>query len=203
MNVYAKKQGLRTILIVLMLCAFVPAGRAGEPAQRASSWGAPVADPELKNFYRVDEHLYRSAQPDAAGMKQLEKLGIVNVLNLRQFHTDTKEAEGTSLHLYHVPMNAAVIKDADLVAALNIISAAKEPVLVHCWHGSDRTGAVVAMYRILFQGWTKADAITEMVEGGYGHHAIYANIAKHIKAVDVEAMRRELAISKKSQKPND
>lgn len=203
MNVYTKKQAWRAILIVMMLCALVPASRADEPAQRASSWGVSVADPELKNFYRVDEHLYRSAQPDAAGMKQLEKLGIVNVLNLRQFHTDTKEAEGTSLHLYHVPMNAALIKDEDVIAALNIISAAKKPVLVHCWHGSDRTGAVVAMYRIFFQGWSKEDAITEMVEGGYGHHAIYSNIAKYIKAVDVEAMRRKLAPAEKGQKSDE
>lgn len=192
MNIYTNKQTLCAILVVLMLCSFVPPNWADEPVQKPSTWAAAVVNPELKNFYKVDEHLYRSAQPNPAGMKQLEKLGIVNVLNLRQFHTDTKEAEGTRLHLHHVSMNAALIKDEDIVAALNIISAAKGPVLVHCWHGSDRTGAVVAMYRILFQGWSKADAIAEMVEGGFGHHAIYSNIAKYIKEVDVEAMRRKL-----------
>lgn len=192
----------RALLVLLVLCAFAALAWAEESTQRPSQWAQPVTDPVLKNFHKVDGHLYRSAQPDADGMKQLEKRGIDNVLNLRQFHTDTDEAEGTGLHLSRVPMNAALIKDEDIIEALKIIQAADTPVLVHCWHGSDRTGAVVAMYRILFQGWTKQAAIDEMVEGGYGHHAIYSNIAKYIEAVDLDAMRRELGLNKTEIKQN-
>ena len=39
---------------------------------------------------------------------------------------------------------------------------AKRPVFVHCKHGADRTGTMVAFYRILFEGWSKDEAIREM-----------------------------------------
>ena len=35
----------------------------------------------------------------------------------------------------------------------------QQKVLLHCYHGSDRTGASVAMYRIIFQNWSTADAL--------------------------------------------
>ena len=38
-------------------------------------------------------------------------------------------------------------------------------VLLHCYHGSDRTGASVAMYRIIFENWTIDDAVKEMKQG--------------------------------------
>lgn len=46
-------------------------------------------------------------------------------------------------------------------------------MVVHCWHGSDRTGAVIAAYRIVQQGWSQHDAIDEMINGGYGFHPIF------------------------------
>ena len=52
------------------------------------------------------------------------------------------------------------------------IRRASGPVLVHCLHGSDRTGTIVAMYRIVEQGWTREAAIAEMTGGGYGYHAV-------------------------------
>lgn len=46
------------------------------------------------------------------------------------------------------------------------------PIIFHCHHGSDRTGAVCALYRIVFQNVSKEDAIREMIEGEYGFHRI-------------------------------
>jgi protein tyrosine/serine phosphatase len=50
-----------------------------------------------------------------------------------------------------------------------------------------------AMYRIVVQGWTKDEAIKEMVDGGYGFHPVWSNIINYVKNVDVEKIKRELA----------
>jgi protein tyrosine/serine phosphatase len=151
-----------------------------------------MAVPPLENFYKVDDRLYRGAQPDGAGMQALAELGVRNILNLREFHDDEKEAAKSPLTLFRVPMNAGRIKDEEVVAALRIIRNAQGPIYVHCWHGSDRTGTVVAMYRMVFQGWSKAAAIDELVNGGYGYHAVYANIITYLEKVDLAAIRQQI-----------
>ena len=69
---------------------------------------------------------------------------------------------------------------------------AEGPVLIHCWHGSDRTGLVSALYRIVSQGWSKEDAIDELMHGGYGHHSLYKNIPEFIRHADVEEIKRQV-----------
>ena len=44
---------------------------------------------------------------------------------------------------------------------------------MHCQQGADRTGTMMAFYRIAVQGWPKDDAIAEMKNGGYGFHSIW------------------------------
>ena len=130
----------------------------------------------LKNFYRIGDGVYRSDQPSAACFRELEKFGMREILNLRCYHTDTKEAQGTSLILHHLPTRATLLRLDDLVTAMQIIRDRKGPLLFHCWHGSDRTGAVAAMYRMVFQHVPKQHAIDEMVEGIFGFHMIFDNI---------------------------
>ena len=81
--------------------------------------------------------------------------GIKTIFNLRQYHSDNNETKGADLQLYHANMNTRCINDQHVIEALKIIRDASTPVLVHCWHGSDRTGLMVAMYPIVFQNWTK------------------------------------------------
>jgi protein tyrosine/serine phosphatase len=190
-----KRVGLRLTVGCIFIClALSLVCFAQDQAPRPSQWATAMPDPALKNFYKVNDHLYRSAQPDPAGMKALEKRGMRSILNLREFHTDKNEAAGTQLTLMDVPMDAAKIKDEDIVAALKAIQKAQGPILVHCWHGSDRTGVVTAMYRIIFQGWTKQAAIDELVNGGYGYHSIYGNIVEYLNNVDVAAINQALAV---------
>jgi protein tyrosine/serine phosphatase len=82
-------------------------------------------------------------------------------------------------------MEAGEITDDKVIEALRIIKETDGPILIHCWHGSDRTGLVSAMYRIVFQGWTKEDAIDELTHGRYGHHTIYGNIPEYIEKADI------------------
>lgn len=177
---------------VILLSAAAGAGWAGAAERRPLEWAQPVEAKGLPNLHRVSGKLYRSAQPTAEGMREAERLGIRTVVSLRSGQRDALLAVGTDLVLRHVPMRAWNPHLPGAVAALSAIAVSPGPVLVHCWHGADRTGMVVALYRMVEQGWTREAAIREMLEGGYGYHSIWKDIITFLETVDVEALRRTL-----------
>lgn len=175
------------VLMVLLLS--LPIG--AEIRVRPAEWAQPMLGSGLENFYRLNSDVYRSKQPDKEGMAALDAMGMRAILNLREYHSDEDEARGTRLKRYRVPVNAGDIDDDFVVEALRTIASAEKPILIHCWHGSDRTGVVAAMYRMVFQGWSRDQAIDEFVNGGYGYHAsFYPNIEKYLAEVDLEAIGR-------------
>lgn len=146
-----------------------------------------------QNCYKLNADLYRSAQPNAAGMKNLEKLGIKSILNLRQFHDDRDEAKATSLQLIHYPMNAWTLSEEEIIQGVRLLKSAPKPVLVHCKHGSDRTGAVIAAYRMLVQNWDKQKAIQEFVSQKYGYHEKwFPKIKTLLEAMNVKQLKAKL-----------
>lgn len=186
----------RTILLLIIICGYINA----EVRVRPAEWGQKIIGSELDNFYKIDDKLYRSEQPDDDAMKEVEQFGIKQVLNLRNFHTDADEAEDTKLTLRKVKMNASGVTLEQIIEVLKIINSSKGPTLVHCWHGSDRTGVVVASYRIINQNWSKEKAIDEMRHGGYGYHArIYPNLIKLLKNLDVEKVKKAVQIKVNTQ----
>ena len=161
------------------------------PAERPATWAQPVAGTTLKNLNRVTPQLFRSAQPDAAGMREIEKLGVRTVIDLRDLNDDKDEARGTKLRLHRVKMDTWHIEDEDIVRVLAMLRRKKDgPFLVHCHHGSDRTGVVCAMVRIVEQGWSREEAIRELKDGGFGFHSMWRNIPRYLAKVDVEKIRR-------------
>jgi protein tyrosine/serine phosphatase len=182
--------GRRLLLLFILGLAAAPA-LAGQPG-RPAEWATPAPSAELKNFFRLDEKVYRSAQPNRKGFEELKRLGIRNVLSFRDHHADDRYAKGLGLSLYRVKMEAGGISDEQVVESLRIIRTAKGPIVIHCWHGADRTGLISAMYRILHQNWSKEEAIEELMKGGYGYHALYRNIPEYIRKVDIEAVRQRV-----------
>lgn len=174
-----------------------PAGYCGEqrpaPATaRPQNWATTVPAKHLKNFYQLDSKVFRAAQPDKKGFQELQTLGITNILSFRDYHSDD-DGKKYGLALYRVRMEAGDITTEQVVAALRIIKESEGPILIHCWHGSDRTGLISAMYRIVFQGWTKDAAIDELMHGGYGYHTLYKNIPEFIRQADIEKIKHSLA----------
>ncbi|MDR2880269.1 MAG: hypothetical protein LBV03_10200, partial [Fusobacteriales bacterium] len=96
----------------------------------------------IKNFYKVSDGIYRSAQPDRKNMELMNTAGVKTVINLRRYHSDFNEAKNTSLKLERVKMNPGKIKDEDIAEILTNIKNSDKPVLIHCWHGSDSTAIV-------------------------------------------------------------
>lgn len=150
---------------------------------------------KLSNLHRVDEDIYRSDQPTTQDFKLLEDLGIQEILNLRRFHSNRQETRDTNLKIHRIKTYAHTIGEEEVIDALKIIQQREGPILIHCLHGSDRTGAVVAMYRIVFHGLSKEEAIEEMEKGGFGFHKIFRNIVRMIEQADIEMIRNELGVS--------
>jgi protein tyrosine/serine phosphatase len=95
------------------------------------------------------------------------------------------------------PMVAWHVNDDDgeqLVRALRLIRLGMTTgkVFVHCTHGADRTGTVMALWRMVEQNWSAADAIAELEGGGYHFHDIFAGIPKYLKKVDVTVLRNRV-----------
>lgn len=157
----------------------------GEPARLIDLAGT-------ENFYRISQDLYRAGQPTAEAMRVYEDYGIKTVINLRSFNSDRDEIRGTDLKLVEIPVLTWDLEMDEVVAVLQAIRDAEKPVLIHCQHGSDRTGLMVAMYRIVEQGWQTEEAIEEMTNGGFGFHGIWAHIPDFIRKADISWLKGRL-----------
>lgn len=189
---------MKMIRYLLALGFLVLVAFSSVVSARDVTWAKPMTLAGMPNLNQVAPNLYRSAQPTAEGFKSAKsQLHLHTVLNLRESSGDNVLLAGTQIVNLSVPMNAMNITNAEIVAALKIITAekAKGPILVHCLHGSDRTGVVIAMYRILYQGWSKEQAIDEMRNGGFNFHSIFFNIPTFIQNADIPALKQALAIT--------
>jgi protein tyrosine phosphatase (PTP) superfamily phosphohydrolase (DUF442 family) len=167
-------------------------------AQRPAEWAMPVVLEGVPNLHRINPGLYRSAQPKSEGFALLaRRLGVRTVVNLRALHSDEALAEGAGLTLLKVPIHTWHIREARIIEALHHLSraTAANPVLVHCNHGADRTGLIVALYRTLYDGWQKNAAIDEMLRGEFGFHAVWGNIPAFIGSIHVGRLRQMIESS--------
>ncbi len=148
-----------------------------------------------KNFHKVNDDIYRSGQPSADEMAFLSTAqGIRSVLNLRDNHDDEDEVGTLNIERYDIPLSAGSITEDDLVTILRTVKRAPKPVLIHCRHGSDRTGAAVAACRIVFEDWTVEQAVSELMEPEYGHHRLlYKNIPELLRKADWDKIGNEVA----------
>jgi hypothetical protein len=99
---------------VLLACVWLFSGlylahcesdRRGE-VPRPEKWATPLKLPGLPNLHKVSDDLYRGAQPTADGMRELKKLGVKTVVNLRTARSDKDELGDTGLAYEEIPMTA-------------------------------------------------------------------------------------------------
>ena len=186
----------RLALVGLLALSLGAAKPTPTPRPRPLTWAQPVLDASLKNLHQVSTNLFRSSQPDKADTATLLSLGIRSIINLREHHDDKNVKALGPFQLQSVEMDAGEVTPSQLLQALRCIRDAPKPVLVHCWHGSDRTGVVVAAYRMVFQGWSAAEAIDEMKSGEFGYHArTYPNLVELLQTVDAAQWRKDLGLA--------
>lgn len=148
----------RLLLFALALPALALPALAGSSPQR------------IKNFYQVDQNVYRGAQPTGDGFRYLAKMGVKTVIDLREADRRSKSEEtavtAAGMKYISVPMTGlAAPSEAQINQILGILEGDHRgdsgAVFVHCKRGADRTGVVIASYRIDQDGWDNAQALQE------------------------------------------
>lgn len=152
-----------------------------------------IVQPDVKNFHKVSDELYRSAQPSSEDMKKLEEFGIKTLINLRLRVEDEKKIKGTSLKEEHIRIKTKKLTYDDMVTAMKAFYTADKPALVHCRRGSDRTGCFVACYRMLFLEWSKEDALKAFTTDGLGYYeGLFPNLREFVEDLDIVQFRKDV-----------
>ncbi len=131
----------------------------------AAERGLPPSN-GIGNFGKVNERLYRGAQPDAEGVRNLKRLGVRTIINLRMTN-DVWRAEGAEASANGVLYTNAPLwgvgrpTAAQVRLVLGLIESLPPPVFIHCEHGCDRTGTIIACYRIEHDHWSGQAALDE------------------------------------------
>jgi protein tyrosine/serine phosphatase len=171
-----------------VVCALLLAVVAGAPAASRSAEARRPARrlSEARGVAYAAEvapGLYRGGQPTAAGIAWLKSIGVKTVLNLRHYHGDSeqREVESVGLRYERIALTSRDEPKAEQVARFLAIvrDPALRPLYVHCEHGVDRTGAMMAIYRMEEEGWSNADAYAEMA--AFGPHVIFRDLLNFVK----------------------
>ena len=139
-------------LVVLQGCAALHPRRIAEP---------------LPHFVQVDAGLYRGGQPSLEGIRQLAKMGVKTIVNLRRHSRKMDEerdlAGQLGMRWVNIPVRAWWRPSETQIRQFLVIAAgpASRPVFVHCRLGRNRSGLMVAAYRMVCQGWAPGQAYAE------------------------------------------
>lgn len=117
-------------------------------------------------------------------------MGIRTVIDLRTTESEQQQVEAAGMKAIAIPIAMSrdgLRKKVDRAVAL-MADPANQPVFIHCRHGQDRTGIVVAAYRMKMEGWSLADAEAEMQS--FGFNDVWINFKKFIKSYGVQQSKR-------------
>ena len=138
--------------------------------------------PGIRDAGKVDDYLYRGAQPSESALTELKQMGITTILDLRGerqglMETERRNAQAMGIEVINLPGSGwSPPTDEQLVQFFEVMQATpRRKVFLHCWLGGDRAGIFIATYRIAFYGWTPEQALEEMHEfhfHGFWHPAM-------------------------------
>lgn len=148
----------------------------------------------IENFRRVNGWLYRGGQPDITGLTALKEAHIKTVVSLRwqtrPILEESIQVQKLGMNFISIRLNYWSLPAQSLIEQfLSIVdNVENRPIFVHCYHGADRTGLVIAIFRVLRCGWTLENAYREMIECGFHRFRVY-----HFKWALWRAVRKLLA----------
>lgn len=188
---------MRSIHILITVSLFSGLVLAGQAIETAPTVGSAPADnpadiyirtlaPYFDNFGVVSEALLRSAQPDLAQLHRLKEAGVVSVINLRSGRDGIEEerqaCETAGLKYFSLPWGNTLqgVNRNAIIGFLDVLADPENlPALVHCKRGAERTGTVVAVYRIREDGWDARRAYEEMKDFKFRHY-LYRSLKEYV-----------------------
>src|SRR5215467_9321450 len=175
---------LRTKFFLFALLSFstlistAPAAQAPAAAPSAttlrSAYGEKLRVSGLPNGGKINDSLFRGAQPRGEGVKELKNLGITTIVDLRgedpgKISWERQQAESLGIRFVSIPVSGWSPPSNEQVA--EFLELFREnpagKIFVHCRFGDDRTGVFVAAYRMAYDGWPAQQAINEMYFFGF------------------------------------
>jgi tyrosine-protein phosphatase SIW14 len=139
---------------------------------QAVLWAAGPPAPHVRNFGAINGHIYRGAAPSSVALQELRDLGVKVIVDLR-LAGEGSEAEGLQVRnlgmkYVNVPLSAwSAPTQAQMEKLLPLLFHSDyEPVFIHCRRGKDRTGTVLACYRIQHDNWENRRALEEAKSHG-------------------------------------
>lgn len=175
---------VRLILLAAFILFVPPHLRAQQtsatitPSVMSSAYGSKLKISGVPNPGKINDALYRGAQPNEHGLEELKKLGITTIVDLRaedrsKSEWEKREAERLGMHFVHIPIAGfAAPTNEEVVQFLSLVRSAQQSgppqkIFVHCLLGEDRTGVFIATYRMSVEKWPATQAMREMNSFGF------------------------------------
>jgi tyrosine-protein phosphatase SIW14 len=188
----AQNLGCRRVVFLLLLSVFTSPGgaEARDSGSTRSQPHAPRVRGEKRkvkgigNFGVVTPTLFRGAQPSKKGFKTLAQMGVDIVVDTRGNRTNSegKEVRALGMKYVAIPWHCPFPHDDVFVRFLKLLEEnPNKKVFVHCRLGDDRTGMMIASYRMAAEGWSADKAMLEMQHFGFSraHHFICPRLASY------------------------
>lgn len=174
-----------TVLCAVSLDAAPPQTKQETQPPAVREIGRRLSQKGVPNFGEVTPNLYRGGLLNGEGIKALKKLGI-NLIVDTHANDASEERDAKSLGMQYVaiPWHCPWPHDEVFAKFLKVVHDNKgKKIFVHCRLGDDRTGMMVAAYRIAEEDWTADEAMTEMRSFGFtrSHHLICPSLARYEK----------------------
>jgi protein tyrosine/serine phosphatase len=131
------------------------------------AWAADPSLVHVHNLGKVNDHLLRGAEPDALALQELGASGVKLVVDLREAGKGPKVeramAEKLGMRYVNIPFPPLSAPSPEQVGSVLKLLAenSSDTVFLHCRRGKDRTGTVIACYRIQHDGWANEKALAE------------------------------------------
>jgi tyrosine-protein phosphatase SIW14 len=184
------------LLLAVMLCSGEEprhAGGSSSSAHAARVLGERRNVKGIPNFGSVTSALYRGGQPNQQGFKALSNMGVDIVVDTRgnRSKSEGKMVRKLGMKYVAIPWHCPFPHDDVFARFLKLLKDnPHKKVFVHCRLGDDRTGMMIASYRMALEDWSANDAMLEMQHFGFtrSHHLICPRLApyeqsfpKHLK----------------------
>src|SRR5246127_3227876 len=172
-----------------ILSAQISASAPAPTGVARASFGAPAEKLKIEgvpNAGKVSDGLIRGAQPSAQGLAELKKLGVTTIVDLRgntgPVTWERAQAESLGMRFIDIPVSGwSPPSNSQVAEFLKLFQQdPTQKIFVHCYYGSDRTGVMVAAYRMAQQHWTPDQAAAEMDSFGFHYH-LYPAMKSYVR----------------------
>lgn len=168
----------------------------------------PVTSEDVCNFHQVDTQLYRGGRPRPSAYPKLVGIGIRTIVNLEEQEFGEVEkaaidelnlglAPDNQIRYISIPIGPVEIEEAGVShervrELFGKFQDAKKPIFLHCYHGKDRTGAIVALYRLLMNQKSLPEAYEEAFHYRFSKrdHGLSRTIDRYQSAKKLKSLPR-------------